>query len=58
VELAEPVRLSQISVPQTDGGIEREFPQKEIVHPPEAELKILDISVDNVCVQGEIHPLL
>ena len=30
----EPIRLSEISVPQTNSCIEWEFPQQQIIHPP------------------------
>ena len=34
VELVEAVRLREVSVPQPDGGVQRQLPQQEVVHPP------------------------
>lgn len=42
LEHCKTIRLGQISVPQSNSAVEREFSRQKIVHPAEAELKIVD----------------
>ena len=51
VEVREAVSLSEVGVPQPDGGLNRKLPHQDVVHPPESKLKIDDFVGDEMLVK-------